>query len=245
MFLTVVIVTKNPGTDIYQTLSSVLPLNDSSVEILIKDNSDKQDLKEINKCFQFTNFRYVHSDDNGVYDAMNQAIDLAKGKYLYFLNAGDTYIDCNLLERLQTGDSDADFYYGNIINLHPFARQISYSKYINKYTVYIRRVCHQAIIVKKEIFNKIGLFDTNLKVNADYLFILQLFDKYQGKALNRLITIYKGGGLSYGYKQTTTERNHLKRELKKFYNPVELLFLAIASSIFSVFIYLKNINKPT
>lgn len=244
MLLTIVIVTKNPGTDIYTTLSSVLPLNDPSVEILIKDNSDHQNFEEINQCFKFTNFRLEQSNDNGIYDAMNQAIELAKGEFLYFLNAGDTYVDCDLLETLRNDRSGADFYYGNIINLHPFARQISYSKYINKYSVYLRRVCHQAIVVKKEIFEKLGPFDTNLKVNADYLFILKLLDRFNGKSINRLIAIYKGGGESYGYNLTLPEKKHLNTELKKLFNPLEIALLSISSSILRVIVYLKNINKP-
>lgn len=245
MLLTVVIVTKNPGSDIYATLASILPLDDESVEVLIKDNSDDRSLQDVNRCFQFTNFRFEHSPDEGVYDAMNQAIKLAKGDYIYFLNAGDTYIDCDLLKILKEEDSETDFFYGNIINLHPFARQISYSKYINKYTVYLRRVCHQAIVVKKEVFDKLGLFDTNLSVNADYLFILKLFDRFKGKSIQKLISIYKGGGLSYDYKLSKEEKSHLKKELKKFYNPFELFILAIGKVALSWFVALKNINKPT
>lgn len=244
MLLTVVIVTKNPGSDIFATLASILPLNDESVEVLIKDNSDDDSLKEINRCFQFTNFRYEHSSDDGIYDAMNQAIELAEGDYLYFLNAGDTYIDCDLLNILEKDNSKTDFFYGNIINLHPFARQISYSKYINKYSVYLRRVCHQAIVVKKEVFNQLGFFDTDLSVNADYLFMLKLFDRFKGKSLQKLISIYKGDGLSYKYKLSAEEKNHLKKELKKFYNPIELVLLGISKILLSWFITVKNFNKP-
>ncbi len=245
MLLTVVIVTKNPGSDIYATLASLMTLDDETVEILIKDNSDNRSLEEINRCFQFTNFRYEHSPDDGIYDAMNQAIELSTGDYIYFLNAGDTYIDCDLLEILKSDNSEMDFYYGDIINLHPFARQTSYSKYINKYSVYLRRVCHQAIVVRKEVFNQLGLFDTNLSMNADYLLILKLFDRFKGKSIQKLISIYKGGGLSYGYQSTPEEKAHLKKELKKFYNPIELFFLAIGKVALSWFVALKNINKPT
>ncbi|MDR9367043.1 MAG: glycosyltransferase [Balneolaceae bacterium] len=245
MLLTVVIVTKNPGSDIFATLASVLPLDDESVEILIKDNSDDTSIEEINGSFQFTNFRYVHSPDDGIYDAMNQAINLANGEYIYFLNAGDTYIDCDLLNILKNDQTEADFFYGNIVNLYPFARQISYSKYINKYTVYLRRVCHQAIVVKKDVFDQLGLFDTNLSVNADYLFILRLFDQFKGKSIQKLICIYKGGGFSYDYELTSKEKTYLRKELRKFFNPIELSLLSIGKILFSWMVSIKNFNKPT
>ncbi|MCG2588181.1 glycosyltransferase [Rhodohalobacter sulfatireducens] len=245
MLLTVVIVTKNPGSDIFATLASVLPLDDESVEILIKDNSDDTSIEEINGSFQFTNFRYVHSPDDGIYDAMNQAINLANGEYIYFLNAGDTYIDCDLLNILKNDQTEADFFYGNIVNLYPFARQISYSKYINKYTVYLRRVCHQAIVVKKDLFDQLGLFDTNLSVNADYLFILRLFDQFKGKSIQKLICIYKGGGFSYDYELTSKEIAYLRKELRKFFNPIELKLLSVGKILFSWMVSIKNFNKPT
>jgi len=245
LLLTVVIVTKNPGLDIYATLASILPLNNDSVEVLIKDNSDDNILEKINRCFQFKNFRYVHSSDQGIYDAMNQAIAISNGDYLYFLNAGDTHIDCDLLNILKTDQSKSDFFYGNIIKLHPYARQITYSKYINKYSVYLRRVCHQAIVVKKEIFKQIGHFDTNLKVNADYLFILHLFDRFEGKSIQKLISIYQGGGISYGYKMSSGEKTYLKSKLKKFYNPLELMVLEVGKMLLSWLVALKNIKRPT
>jgi hypothetical protein len=99
--------------------------------------------------------------------------------------------------------------------------------------------------VKKEIFNQIGPFDTNLKVNADYLFILQLFDKFQGRSLDRLIAIYKGGGESYGYKLTASEKIYLKKELNKLFNPIGIAFLTIASAFLRIIVYLKNIHKTS
>lgn len=245
MLLTVVIVTKNPGSDIYATLASVLPLDDESVEILIKDNSDDTSIEKINDSFEFINFRYIYSPDDGIYDAMNQAINLANGEYIYFLNAGDTYVDCDLLKILKNDQTKADFFYGNIVNLHPFARQISYSKYINKYTVYLRRVCHQAIVVKKDVFDQLGFFDTNLSVNADYLFILRLFDQFKGKYIQKLICIYKGGGFSYDYELSSKEKAYLRKELRKFFNPIELRLLSVGKILFSWMVSIKNFNKPT
>ena len=245
MLLTVVIVTKNPGSDIYATLASIMPLDDESVEVLIKDNSDDRSLEKMNECFRFTNFRYEYSPDDGIYDAMNQAIEMAHGKYLYFLNAGDTYIDCDLLKVLKVDDSKSDFFYGNIINLHPFAREITYSKYINKYSVYLRRVCHQAIVVKKEVFDELGLFDTNLSVNADYLFILRLFHQFKGKSIQKLISIYKGGGVSYDYELTKEEKKYLKNKMKDIYSAPELWGLSLASKMVKALVTLKNINKST
>ena len=62
ILLSVIIVTKNPGDDIYITLSSLLPLNNYNVEIIIKDNSDKQDISNLNEEFKFKNYQFFYSD---------------------------------------------------------------------------------------------------------------------------------------------------------------------------------------
>lgn len=245
MLLTVIIVTKNPGDDIYFTLSSLKMLDDSSVEIVIKDNSSHNVLKSVNEIFQFSNLRYIHSDDDGIYDAMNQAIDEAKGNFIYFLNAGDLYLDCGLLDTLRNDDGQTDFYFGNIVNLLPFVRLIRYSKFINKYSAFLRRICHQSIVFKKEVFQKLGKFDTNLKVDADYLFSLRLLDNFNGQPLNKFIALYKGGGLSYDYKQTQQEKAYLRNKLREVYSSLEIWILSLASIVVKILVYIKNINKPT
>lgn len=245
MLLTVIIVTKNPGNDIYPTLASLKNLDDASVEILVKDNSSDKSLEKINDAFNFSNFRYVHQDDNGVYDAMNQALELANGEFIYFLNAGDQYLNGSLLETLENSANQTGFYYGNMIFLHPFVRLVTYSRFINKYSVYLRRVCHQGIIFKKEVFEKLGSFDTHLKINADYLFIVRMMDQFNGKSLNRFLAMNKGGGISYGYEPTKFEKKYLKQQMKEVFSAPELWLLSFASVIVAILVYLKNINKPT
>jgi glycosyltransferase involved in cell wall biosynthesis len=245
LLLTVIIVTKNPEEDIFFTLSSLKKLDQHNVEILIKDNSSHNELKSVNEIFEFSNLRYIHSEDNGVYDAMNQAIDEAKGEFLYFLNAGDLYLDCHLLNTLENSDSQTFFYYGNIVNLLPFVRLIRYSNYINKYTAYLRTICHQSIVFRKDVFKKLGKFDTHLTINADYLLSLKLLDNFKGKALNKFIALYRGGGLSYNYKQTDHEKRHLKRKLKEIYSVPEIWILSLAYYVVKILVYIKNINKST
>lgn len=245
MLLTVIIVTKNPGEDIYPTLTSLKHLNDSSVEILLKDNSSDRELERVTQSFDLPNFRYIHQEDDGVYDAMNQALELARGKFVYFLNAGDQLLNGKFLKILKNADDQVGFYFGNMIFLYPFPRLIRYSNFINKYTVYLRRICHQAIIFRKEVFDKLGPFDTNLKVNADYLFIVQMIDQFRGKSLQHYLAIYKGGGLSYRYRPTKNENEYLHTKMREIFSAAELWLLNIVSKFVSFLVYLKNYNKPS
>lgn len=243
MLLSVIIVTKNPGADLLATLASLSDLNTPETEIIIKDNSDNNDLETINRKFGYQNVRYIHSEDSGIYDAMNQAIELAKGEYLYFLNAGDQHIPCGLPETLKSADRQYGYIYGNVINLLPFVRVIRYTRFMNKYTLYLKRICHQGIVFKRSVFENLGTFNTGLTVNADYLFTLKMAQHYRGLKLNRFISIYKGDGFSRTYKMTNTETAEVKSSLKDIFYTPEIILLNFLALFVQVAVFLKNRNK--
>ncbi len=43
---------------------------------------------------------FISQADKGIYDAMNQAVGYAKGDYLFFLNAGDSFYDKEVLYKI-------------------------------------------------------------------------------------------------------------------------------------------------
>ena len=49
--------------------------------------------------------RWISEKDNGIYDAQNKGITMAKGGYCYFLNAGDTFCADDVLERIFSPNS--------------------------------------------------------------------------------------------------------------------------------------------
>jgi glycosyltransferase involved in cell wall biosynthesis len=240
LLLSVIIVTKNPGNDLYLTLASLGPLNLRSVEIILKDNSDKEDLSEINSLFQFLNFRFIHSEDMGIYDAMNQALSEANGKYVYFLNAGDQYININLPELLQNADDNIGYFYGNVIVLHPRTKFIRFSNYMNRYLIFLKNLNHQGIIFNKSVFDNVGYYDTDFKVGGDLLLTLRMSKYYPGRKIRKFLSVYKGAGISYQYKPSSFEKKMMKIRLKEIFNPLELTMLTAASRIITGALTIKN-----
>ena len=243
MLLTVIIVTKNPGDDLFLTLASLLPLNHPNVEIIVQDNSDKEDLSDINSVFIFENFSFIHSHDDGIYDAMNKALLRASGKYVYFLNAGDQYININLPHLLREADDSIGYFYGNVIVLHPQTKFIRFSKYVNKYLVYLKHLNHQGIIFNKSIFQVVGFYDTDLKVVSDFLLILRMSKHFRGKKIQKFLSIYKGAGVSYQYRLTEGEKKLLKSRLKEIFNPAERFILLILTLMIKFVLFIKNSLK--
>lgn len=241
--LSVIIVTRDPGDDIYLTLASLLAFDQDKVEVIIKDNSDKQDLSMLNDEFGFKNFTFIHREDKGIYHAMNDAMDQARGRYLYFLNAGDQYYDSGVEKFLETADQKYGYFYGGFINLYPFPRVVNYTRFMNKYAVYLKYICHQGIIFHRRVFEKLGYYDTNLKVEADVLLITEMVSKFKGKRLDNYLSIYKGCGFSTTYESSPEERQYYLDKRDEIYNKFELGLLKCTLAVVQFLVRVKNFNK--
>lgn len=95
--LSIITVSKNSGLTIADTLNSVLYLlhKNKNVEYIIQDGISSDDTSQIinDRIKGFKNIKIFSEKDNGIYDAMNKAIDKANGKYIYFLNSDDLLLE--------------------------------------------------------------------------------------------------------------------------------------------------------
>lgn len=73
-----------------RTIQSVLEQDMNAYEYIIKDGKSTDSTMEIVHTMlrENDNVHLVSEKDKGIYDAMNAAVDQAKGEYLFFLNAG-------------------------------------------------------------------------------------------------------------------------------------------------------------
>jgi len=140
--------------------------------------------------------KLVSERDKGVYDAMNKGIDLASGKYLYFLGAGDS-LRADVLRKIEKlmPDEPLAFVYGNVYWMD---EAIIYSGPFDKTRLKTHNICHQAIFYERTIFDVMGKFELRFKVLADYVFNIKCFgdDRIQKRYIDYVIANFEGGGLS-------------------------------------------------
>ncbi len=126
--------------------------------------------------------KIVSEKDKGVYDAQNKGIEMASGEYCFFLNAGDVFCSENVLERIfenqeaplssphDGGGCSPDIVYGN----EPIVEkevQVGYCKGVENPTfldLYNSCMKHQATFIRRELFERFGLYDINLRIVADW-----------------------------------------------------------------------------
>ena len=97
----IITVCLNAGNDLLETVESTLKQSYSEFEIIVKDGFSKDE--SICKLPQDKRIHLVQKRDTGIYDAMNQGIEVAQGDYMIFMNAGDKFYDSEVLKRIADG----------------------------------------------------------------------------------------------------------------------------------------------
>ena len=176
--VSIITVVRNNPSALERTIQSVLSQSYKDREQLIIDGaSTKETLRVIDKYEQKVDFWLSHADQ-GIYDAMNRGTLLARGVWLLFLNAGDTfYTSESLLKLLSYCDNSAELIYGDheVRYTNKNYSRIHFSSPIRSYYNLSHHMgfCHQSLIVRKDIQSK-NLFDNN-NLSADYKFVLGSF----------------------------------------------------------------------
>ena len=217
----VITVCLNCKEKLEKTANSLLNQTFNNIEYIIKDGESSDGTEKIIQNVGAD--VVVSSPDNGVFNAMNQAIRIAKGEYVYFLNAGDVFIDRYVLEDvasvIKETSEEVDLFYGDVVK--PYARRthLFHPKKISRYYLYTKGLCHQAWFLSRKIYLKFGGFDTDHNVGGDYKFLLKIVLEggIKLKHVNRFIAIYEGGGISSNPFLAKESEGRRKKERDKLY----------------------------
>lgn len=195
---TIAIVSLNPGPQITQTIKSVQEQSCQDLEILVKDGGSTDphvDRLELSKSI-----RFIRQADKGIFDAMNQAIDLCRGRFVQFLNCGDILFDNRVLEGVAAciqAHPQANIFFGDVHKPGSRSGYIRYPKRLSRYAIYCFPVCHQAWFVRHELYQR-NRFSTASEIGGDDLWWTQRIagESVHYRKVNRIVVTYRGGGIS-------------------------------------------------
>ena len=177
------------------TAQSVFSQNFDDFEYLLVDAASSDGTAEWLSSLKDKRLRFLSEPDEGIYDAMNKGIDLAQGRYLLFLGAGDELIPGALRNvGSHVPANDLTLLYGNAD-----IAGVIYDGMFSKSKLCHKNICHQAVFYGREIFQTAGRFDLKYKFLADYAFNIRCFG-HSRIALLYLpvkVAIYEGGGISF------------------------------------------------
>lgn len=176
--ISVVTVCYNCEDTIEKTILSVVKQTYSSIEYIIVDGlSSDRTVDVVRKHLKDKRIIFISEPDDGLYDAMNKAIDLASGDYIIFMNSGDIFASETVLsDIIEALDGKNELVYGNVIRLKHGGRVLE--KYGNRYTPMFlllqgRMICHQSIFTRCDIMKEYR-FNTDFSITADYDFLTRV-----------------------------------------------------------------------
>ena len=100
LLISVVTVCYNAADTIEKTMLSVLNQTYHDIEYIIIDGGSTDGTVEIIRKYADRIAYWVSEPDKGIYDAMNKGIKVATGEWINFMNAGDEFVDANVLDKL-------------------------------------------------------------------------------------------------------------------------------------------------
>lgn len=212
----IITVTWNAAKVISPTLKSVKAQSCTDYEYLVVDGaSTDQTLQLVNEA-GIAGTRIVSERDNGLYDAMNKAIRLAKGKYLIWMNAGDAFADADSLARLaDAAKSNPGVIYGQtqVVNAE---RQVVGMRHLTAPAQlsaddfkHGMLVCHQAFVARRDIA---PTYDLAYRFSADYDWCIRVLRQSDHNAYvgeKPIVSFLTDGLTNKHHKASLKERYHI------------------------------------
>jgi glycosyltransferase involved in cell wall biosynthesis len=181
--LSIITINYNDSLGLNKTIDSVLSQTSTDFEYIIIDGGSNDGSKEFIKKNADRDIRvtyWISEPDNGIYQAMNKGILKAKGEYVQFLNSGDSLVDKfvidKMLKALNSDTHAAAILYGNMLKQMPqeLKRDRCFAgKPISFLGMYTGTLNHSPAYIRRDLFEKYGMYDENLKIVSDWKWYLK------------------------------------------------------------------------
>ncbi|NOZ36200.1 MAG: glycosyltransferase [Chlorobi bacterium] len=186
MKFSIITATYNSKNTIADAINSVASQTYDNIEHIIIDGKSTDNTLSIIKKTGERVSKIISEPDNGIYDALNKGINNATGDIIVFLHADDIFAENTIIEKAAKlfKEKQTDSIYGDLqyVSKEDTDKIIRYWKSGNFTFSKLKKGWmppHPTFLVKKTVYDKFGVFDTNFKIAADYDIILRFLGKHK------------------------------------------------------------------
>lgn len=233
MKLSIITVCYNEEINITKTLESITTQKFCDYQFVIVDGASTDNtLKIIKEKFSDFVDVLISEPDTGIYNAMNKGLKHSIGEYVLFLNAGDYFVNENVLvEVFRSKNNNEDILFGYLVT-DKMKRFKSLKNVDLKNFLLTGTLPHQASFIKMSLFYRIGGFDETFTIAGDYEFFSRAILKFEAsyRYIDLPISFFDRHGKAIGnpiLREKEKLRVQSKIKNKKLYDYRKLILINI------------------
>lgn len=238
--LSIITITYNAEEFLERTLKSIVAQTDQDFEYLLIDGGSKDGTLKIAEVYGDRIDRLISEPDKGLYDAMNKGQNLAKGKFLWFMNAGDEIAEVDAVEKIkQLVLKGADVIHSDTLMLDEAGKVLGLRSEVtpHRWSTDLRwqdfrfgmLICHQSFIARKSLAPAYDI--SNLSADIDW----------EIQCLKKAKTVLPYPGILARYLLGGVSQKQHRRSLKDRYKVLKYHFGLVPNLLNHTFILWRGL----
>lgn len=216
MKVSVITVVRNGGSTIEDTLMSVKAQRYHAVEHILIDGVSTDGTMDVVDRFRDSLACVISEPDDGIYNAMNKGMRLARGDVIGFLNADDMYAHSSVLNRVAEVFSDtklhacyADLLYVDRADTRRIVRYWTSQPFRPGLFTRGWIPAHPTFFVRRSVYERYGGFDERYLIQSDFELALRLLEihRIRSKYIPEIWVCMRLGGVTNRSLQTVVRGN--------------------------------------
>ena len=198
--ITVITVVLNGQNSIQNTIENIRNQTYQHIELIVIDGGSQDQTIEIIQSLDSKIDHWISEKDSGIYDAMNKGINLARGKWLNFMNCGDKFYNekvlTNIFETLYIKPKVGPIIYGNQeVRYSTGKSRIAHAGIVDDLWKG-SQFCHQSVFIPIS-YHKSHLYNLGFPIAADFEFFFNaLRNGVKFEKIDIIISSIEAGGVS-------------------------------------------------
>lgn len=224
--ISVVVPSFNRKDFLREALGSVREQTLSPSEMIVVDDGSSDGTEAMCRA-EFPNFAYIFQANKGVAAARNTGIRAASGEWIAFLDSDDLWLPHKLEEQqayLQAHPEadilqSEEIWYRRGKRVNPGARHRKYGGRIFEKCIPLCIVSPSSVIIRKSVFEDVGVFDESFDTCEDYDLWLRISLHYTVHLLNKPGILKRNGEWEQLSSTPGQDKNRIRALLKILKDP--------------------------